>query len=150
MSDDVFPIGRYSRGDVEAELNNSVDTTFQTVNTANPSTFLKSYYGMNYFVGNGSSGVLDKWIPFAKPINNIVAVFTQPAGIGSGTAPTSALGTQMSYFTAAPATVLTVAGISSNGFTAQITSAVDDYSSQGVFYNNSAYVFFWHALARVR
>lgn len=150
MSEDVFPIGRYSRNDVESELNNAIDTTFQSVNTASSSTFLKDYYGMNYFVGNGSSGVLDKWIPFQKPINNIVAVFTQPAGIGAGISPTSALGTQMSFYTAAPATVLTIAGLSTSGFTAQITSAVDVYPSQGVFANNSAYVFFWHAIARVR
>lgn len=150
MTDNTFPIGRYSRNDVESALNNEIDTTFQTVNTANPSTFIKDYYGMNFLLGNGGSGVLDKWIPFQKPIQNIVAVYCQPAGVGAGTSPTSGLGTQMSYYTAAPAVVMTVAGLSKNGFTAQITSAVDDYSSQGVFYNNSAYVFFWHAIARVR
>lgn len=149
MSDDVFPIGRYSRNDVEADLNNTIATTFQTVNTANPSTFLKSYYGMNYVVGTGSAGVIAKWVPFEKPLNNIVSVFTQFAGVTATTAPTSVLGLGMPVFTNTPAIDVMVAGISTAGFSAKLCSA-NVTNNSGNFLNNSAYVFTWHALNRVR
>lgn len=149
MSEDIFPIGRYSRNDVEAELNNSIDTTFQTVNTANPSTFLKSYYGMNFVVGTGSAGVLTKWVPFQKPINNIVTVFTQCVGLTATTTPTGVLGLGMPAFTNTPAIDIIVAGIQSGGFSAKLCSA-NVTNNSGNFLNNSAYVFTWHAIARVR
>ena len=151
MTDNTFPIGRYSRGDVEAALDNVIDQRLQNRNTAIPATFTKDYYGWNFHSGvvANSNGVFDKWIPFEHPIPNIVNVQTQFLGLGAMSNPSGIYGSTFPYFTGLPAMPITVAGIQDSGFSARFCT-VKDTTGNGVTFLSSAYLFNWHVVARVK
>lgn len=152
MTDDIFPLGGYSRNDVISSLNNSIQTKQQNVNSSVPATWTKDYYGWNFFSGSiaSSAGTLNMWVPFERQIPNIVNVDTQFLGLGASSSPTGIYNTSMAPSTAQPAVVMAVAGISDSGFSARMCSAQNGPSDTGTFFFSSAYVFSWHVVAKVR
>jgi len=147
----VFPIGQHSQQDAEQILNNAYLTTQQQRQTLVAKTSLKHFYGFDYLQGvvGNSAGVIAKWVPFIKPIPNIVSFNYQPLGISTST-PTGILNTVFPYFTAQPALVMCVAGISQSGFSAQLTSSQEAAFDGGTFFHSSAYLFSWEVIAQVK
>lgn len=149
MSESIFPLGRHSKQDVESALNNAIDQRFQWVGTAVGATFLKDYYGGNFVVGTNSGTIQEKWVAFQNAIPNIVYAEAHFVGYTATSTPTGITGLAMPTFSVNPAVTVNVAGISNNGFTARVTSANDKFNN-GIELKNSAYVFNWHVIAKVR
>lgn len=138
-NENTFPLGQYSRQDVEDVLNDKNFSTRQDISAlTDPFTRTRHHYGWGYKLGDGANWFEDQYVEFVQPIPNPLQLNISLAGAST------AIPTEFPTYTNVAGGWANYAGLTENGFSARIIN-----NNTNAFSNGTAYIYTWHLISQV-